>query len=88
MTRLADEPPGWRELCARLQTAKDVAEFQEILDRINRLLTAHEKAHPQTLPDKVRTPKTRNSAKRTKAPSGQQTPGQKQRTETTHRTEP
>jgi hypothetical protein len=68
MTRLEDEPPGWRELCARLQTAKDVGEFQAILDQINRLLTAHEKAHPETLSAKAAKPKAGNSAKRAKAP--------------------
>lgn len=44
MTRLEDEPPGWRELCAKLRTAKDPDEFQAVIDQINRLLTAHEKA--------------------------------------------
>ncbi len=68
MTRLEDEPPGWRELCAGLQTAKDVGEFQAILDQINRLLTAHEKAHPETLPDKTPTPRVRNPAKKAKGP--------------------
>jgi hypothetical protein len=68
MPRLDDEPPGWRELCARLRTAKDVAEFQAILDQLNRLLTAHEKAHPESLPDKTPKAKVRNSAKKAKAP--------------------
>ncbi len=68
MTRLEDEPPGWRALCARLRTAKDVDEFQAILDQINRLLTAHEKAHPETLPDKTPKPRVRDSAKKAKAP--------------------
>ncbi len=68
MTRLEDEPLGWRELCAKLQTAKDVDEFQAILDQINRLLTAHEKATAEALPDQTPKPKVRNSAKKAKAP--------------------
>jgi hypothetical protein len=40
-----DEPPGWRELCAKLQTASSPSEFQLVLDEINRLLAAHEKSH-------------------------------------------
>jgi hypothetical protein len=67
MTRLKDEPPGWRELCARLQRAKDVDEFQAVLDQLNHLLTAHEKAHPEILPDKTAKPKARNSAKKANA---------------------
>jgi hypothetical protein len=47
MTRRADEPPGWRELCAKLRTAKEADEFQAILDQINRLLTDYEKSHPE-----------------------------------------
>ena len=68
MTRLEDEPPGWHDLCARLRTAKTVDECQAILDEINRLLTAHEKAHPETVPEKTAKAKTRNSAKKAKAP--------------------
>ena len=74
MTRMKDEPPGWRELCARLQRAKDVDEFQAVLDQINRLLTAHEKSHPEILADKTAKPKVRNSAKKPEAPGGR-TPG-------------
>jgi len=47
MTGLEDEPAGWRELCEKLRTAKDAEEFQRILDQIDQLLTAHEKAHPE-----------------------------------------
>ena len=48
MTRLEEqEPSGWRELCAKLKVAKSVEEFQAVLDQINRLLAAHEKAHPE-----------------------------------------
>jgi len=58
---LDDEPPGWRELCAKLKTAKDIDEFQAVLDQINRLLTAHERAHSDTLrkkpPQKLHKPK-------------------------------
>jgi len=41
------EPAGWRDLCEKLQTAKDPEEFQAIVDQINRLLTAHEKSLPE-----------------------------------------
>jgi hypothetical protein len=45
MTRVKQyEPPGWRGLCAKLQTAKDPEEFQAIVNEINQLLTAHEKS--------------------------------------------
>ena len=65
MTRLEeDEPSGWRELCAKLRTAKDPDEFQAVLDQISRLLTAHEKAHPEIPQDKTPTPKARKSAKK------------------------
>jgi len=37
------EPPGWRELCAKLQTEKDPTKFRALVDEINRLLTAYEK---------------------------------------------
>ena len=37
------EPPGWRELCAKLQTEKDPAKFQALVDEISRLQTAYEK---------------------------------------------
>jgi len=41
------EPKGWRELCAQLQTEKDRDKFRELVDQINRLLSAHEKANRQ-----------------------------------------
>ena len=41
------EPKGWRELCAQLQTESNPVRFQELLDRINCLLRAHEKANRQ-----------------------------------------
>jgi len=67
MTRLEDEPLGWRELCAKLRTTKDLNEFRALLDQINRILTAHEKAHPEPRPDK--TPKSKVSPrKRQKLP--------------------
>jgi hypothetical protein len=57
MTRLREfEPPGWRELCAKLQSAKNPEEFQAIVEQINRLLTAHEKTHPETLGGKTPKP--------------------------------
>jgi hypothetical protein len=42
------EPKGWRELCAKLQTETNPERFQELLDQINRLLSAHEKANRQS----------------------------------------
>ena len=39
------EPKGWRELCAELQTESNPDRFQALLDQINRLLRAHEKAN-------------------------------------------
>jgi hypothetical protein len=51
MTRIEEEePPGWSELCAKLRIAKNADEFQVVLDQINRLLTAHEKAHHDASP--------------------------------------
>ena len=38
-----DEPEGWYRLCTKLQKERDPVRFQELLDQINRLLTAHEK---------------------------------------------
>ncbi|HUB01055.1 MAG TPA: hypothetical protein VL983_00140 [Terriglobales bacterium] len=50
MTRVKEyEPPGWRDLCAKLQAAKDPEEFQAIVEQINQLLTAFEKTHPERL---------------------------------------
>jgi len=59
MTRLEDEPLGWRELCSKLKTAKSAEEFQIILDQINRLLTAHEKTHAALPTHKVPLPVTK-----------------------------
>lgn len=57
MTRAKEyEPPGWRDLCAKLQGAKDPEEFQAIVNQINQLLTAHEKSQqkfPQDAPKKA-----------------------------------
>ena len=55
------EPPGWRDLCAKLQAAKDPKEFQAIVEQINRLLAAHEKEHPETLDDKPLQPAAKKS---------------------------
>jgi len=66
MTRRADEPPGWRELCAKLQTAKEPDEFQALLDQINRLLTEYEKSHPEGAPEKSPT-RTQKAVKKAKA---------------------
>jgi hypothetical protein len=37
-------PPGWVELQNRAHKAKDAQEFNEIIDEMNRLFSAHEKA--------------------------------------------
>jgi len=48
MTYLEEqEPKGWRELCAQLQTEVNPDRFQALIDQINRLLRAHEKANRQ-----------------------------------------
>jgi hypothetical protein len=39
-----DEPKGWRQLQERAQRAKDPKKLAQIIDEMNRLLTAHEKA--------------------------------------------
>jgi hypothetical protein len=41
------EPPGFRELCAKLQTEKDPAKFEAVVEEIRRLLTAYEKTKKQ-----------------------------------------
>lgn len=41
--RLPDEPKGWRKLCAMAQKERDPNKLATIIERINRLLTAHEK---------------------------------------------
>lgn len=41
------EPKGWRELCSKLQVEVNPDRFQALLDQINHLLSAHEKAHRQ-----------------------------------------
>jgi hypothetical protein len=64
MTRLENEPPGWSELCAKLRIAKDADEFRIVVDGINRLLTAHENAHPETSPKKAPTPIARKSERK------------------------
>lgn len=47
MVRLENEPPGWRELRAKLEKEADRTKFIAILEEIDRLLTAYEKAHPE-----------------------------------------
>jgi hypothetical protein len=42
-----EAPEGWRELCALLQTERDPDKFREILNQIDQLLSAHEKATRQ-----------------------------------------
>jgi hypothetical protein len=42
------EPEGWRELCAKLQTESNPDRFQALLDQINCLLRAHEKANRES----------------------------------------
>jgi hypothetical protein len=41
--RLPDEPRGWRKLRAMAQKEHNPEKLAAILQRINRLLTAHEK---------------------------------------------
>lgn len=36
-------PPGYIELCAKLQTERNPAKFRTLVDKINRLLREHEK---------------------------------------------
>jgi hypothetical protein len=47
MTYPEEEPKGWRELCGELQTESNPDRFQALLDQINRLLSAYEKAQNQ-----------------------------------------
>jgi hypothetical protein len=42
-----DAPAGWRELCALLREQSDPDKFREILNQIDQLLRAHEKANRQ-----------------------------------------
>jgi hypothetical protein len=52
-------PPGWIELQNRAHKAKDVQEFNQIIDEMNQLLSAHEKAAAgERDPDKSPPPKT------------------------------
>ena len=41
--RLPDEPKGWRKLQAMAQKERNPKKLASILERMNRLLTAHEK---------------------------------------------
>jgi hypothetical protein len=41
--RLPDEPKGWRKLQAMAQKERNPEKLAAILERMNRLLTAHEK---------------------------------------------
>ncbi len=41
--RLSDEPKGWRKLQAMAQKERNPEKLAAILERMNRLLTAHEK---------------------------------------------
>jgi hypothetical protein len=40
---LPDEPKGWRKLQAMAQKERDPEKLAEILERMNRLLTTHQK---------------------------------------------
>jgi hypothetical protein len=42
-----EAPKGWRELRALLQTERDPDKFRELLNQMNHLLSAHEKANRQ-----------------------------------------
>jgi hypothetical protein len=62
MTRVKEyEPPGWRDLCAKLKAAKNPEEFQEIVNEINQLLSAHEKSHPEDLEKKSEKPRLKRA---------------------------
>jgi hypothetical protein len=37
-------PPGYEDLCARLQIERDSIKFRMLVEEINRLLTAYEKS--------------------------------------------
>jgi hypothetical protein len=37
-------PPGYHDLCDKLQTENDPARFRLLVDQLNRLLTAYEKS--------------------------------------------
>jgi hypothetical protein len=39
-------PPGYHELCAKLQTEKDVVKFRALVEEINLLLSEYEKSNP------------------------------------------
>jgi len=41
------EPKGWREVCAQLQMERNRDKFRELVDQINRFLSAHEKTNRQ-----------------------------------------
>jgi hypothetical protein len=47
MTHPKEEPKGWRELCAELQTETDPDRFRTLVAEINRVLSAREKADRQ-----------------------------------------
>jgi hypothetical protein len=47
MTDPKEEPHGWRELCAQLQTETDPDRFRALVAEIDRLLSAREKADRQ-----------------------------------------
>jgi hypothetical protein len=55
------EPPGWRDLCAKLKAAKNSEDFQAIVNEINQLLTAHEKSHPEDLEKKSEKPRLKRA---------------------------
>jgi len=37
-------PPGYKELCAKLQVERNPARFRALVEKINRLLLDHEKS--------------------------------------------
>jgi hypothetical protein len=41
---LSEAPPGYQDLCDQLQIERDPAQFRLLVERINCLLTAHEKS--------------------------------------------
>jgi hypothetical protein len=38
------EPPGYRQLCAKLQTERNPAKFRVLVEKVNRLLREYEQS--------------------------------------------
>jgi hypothetical protein len=74
------EPPGWRELRAQLATETDPVKIKAIFEKLDRLLAAYEKAHPENDKKTTLKPKAEKSPRtsarcpqsRKKAPKGKE----------------